>query len=424
MGEIDIKEYGELAKRAATALACADAERKNDALGRIADALEQNTADILASNQLDLELCKKNKRADYYIERMTLTEERIEAIAIAVRQIASADDPIGDILGEDTRADGLVLSRVRVPFGVVGVIFESRPNVTIDIAALCIKSGNAVILRGGSDAINTNTKLAELARDAVVEAGLPADCIQLVQSTDRAIVKNMLALDRYIDIMIPRGGTDLIQLVTDNATMPTIAGGAGVCHTFVDADADLDMALKVVLNAKAERHTVCNALDTVLVHERIAHDFLPLLAEKFADAGVAMRVDKRTLTILGPRKKGILVELASDSDFHTEHLALIANIKVVNSLDTALEHIGKVDSRHSEAIITNNRKTANTFLKSVDAAAVFWNASTYFNDGGEFGLGAEVAVSTGKMHARGPVGMRELTTYKWVVRGDGHIRHK
>jgi len=422
VAQIDIAEYGRLAKRAASDLALADSNAKNAALASIADALEQETDAILQCNALDLEACRRAKRPSYYIDRMQLNKERIEDIAVAARAIAAAEDPVGETLSQHIRKDGLNISRIRAPLGVVGVIYESRPNVTVDITALCVKSGNAVILRGGSDALNTNAKLTELVSAAIENAGLPADSVQLIKSADRDIVKQMLTMDKYIDVIIPRGSSELIDLVNRDAAMPVIAGGAGVCHTYVDDAADLDMAYSVILNAKTQRHTVCNALDTVLVHQRIAHDFLPGLAARFAAAGVEMRVDKRAMAILGPKKKGVNIRLASAADFRTEHLALIANIKVVDSLAGALEHIAAIDSRHTEAIITGDQSAAERFIRAVDAAAVMWNASSYFCDGGEFGLGAEVAVSTGKMHARGPVGLRELTTYKWAARGNGHIR--
>ena len=420
--QVDFEVYCRNAAAAARALASVSADAKNAALAAIADGLEEHAAEILERNREDIAASRKAGQKPYYIERMTLNEERIAAIASGVREVAQADDPIGEVLDSVERPNGLRIQRVRVPLGVIGVIYESRPNVTIDIASLCLKSGNAVIMRGGSDSINTNSALADLARRALETAGLPQDAIQLVRSTDRAMVRRMLEADEYIDLVIPRGSAELVALVGENAKMPAITGGAGVCHTYVDAEADLDQALEVVHNAKVQRHTVCNALDTVLVHEDIADRFLPAMAEKFAASGVELRVDKRALSLIGPKRSGHVVELARREDFGQEFLALVASVAVVDSMDEAMEFIARHGSKHSEAIITANQSTAERFLLEVDSAAVFWNSSIRFNDGGEFGLGAEVAVSTGKMHARGPVGMREITTYKWVVRGDGQLR--
>ena len=307
------------------------------------------------------------------------------------------------------------------PLGVIGAVYESRPNVTIDISSLCLKSGNAIILRGGSDAINSNTALASLVKDSIADAGIPDDAVQVMETTDRAVVGQMLTAKGIIDLLIPRGSQALINRVASEATIPAITGGVGVCHTYVDGQADLDMALDVVDNAKVSRPSVCNALDTVIVHSETAQKFLPALAKRWEDVGVEMRCDMRALSILGSSNGARAVQV-SEKDWQTEHLSLTAGVRVVDSLDEALEHIEQYGSGHSEAIVTEDYAAAMRFLDEVDAGAVFVNASTRFNDGGQFGLGAEVAISTDKMHARGPMGLKELTSYKWTVLGDGHIR--
>ena len=317
--------------------------------------------------------------------------------------------------------NGMTVGKRRVPLGVIGAVYESRPNVTIDISSLCLKSGNAIILRGGSDAINSNTALASLVKDSIADAGVPEDAVQVMETTDRAVVGRMLTAKGIIDLLIPRGSQALINRVASEATIPAITGGVGVCHTYVDRQADLNMALDVVDNAKVSRPSVCNALDTVIVHSEQAQSFLPALAKRWNDVGVEMRCDTRALSLLGAAN-GARVVPVSEEDWTTEHLSLTAGVRVVDSLDEALEHIEMYGSGHSEAIVTEDHRTAMRFLDEVDAGAVFVNASTRFNDGGQFGLGAEVAISTDKMHARGPMGLKELTSYKWTVLGDGHIR--
>jgi glutamate-5-semialdehyde dehydrogenase len=305
---------------------------------------------------------------------------------------------------------------------VIGVIYESRPNVTIDIATLCLKSGNGVVLRGGKECILTNTVLAGIVKNAIEEAGIPRGAVQFVESTDRALVKEMLEMDDSIDLMIPRGSAELVKFVGQNAKMPAITGGVGVCHTYIDADANLDSALKIVLNAKAKRPTVCNALDTILVHQRVAREFLPNLVFEFGLHDIELRVDGRAMSIMGPIVDGAKVSSAQSDDFGTEFLALIASVKIVDSMEEAMEHIAQFGSKHSEAIISENIEAIERFLNEVDSGAVFANTSTYFNDGAQFGLGAEVAISTNKLHARGPMGLKEITTYKWKVRGQGQVR--
>lgn len=419
---IDMKQMGAAAKSASRKLAASDAATRNAALEAIAAGLEAHVDEILAANERDISAARQSGLGEHIIDRMVLNPERVAAMATACREIAAMSDPIGAVLEERVMPNGLNIQRVSVPLGVIGVIYESRPNVTIDITALCVKSGNSVILRGGKEAFEANSVLARVAQEAVQGAGLPADCIQFVASTDRELVGEMLQMDRYIDLVIPRGSAELVRFVGETATMPAITGGVGVCHTYVDEAADLDKALKVVLNAKTERPTVCNAMDTLLVHSAVAAEFLPQLAKAFGVSGVEMRADSRAMEFLSALVDGQHVVPAREDDFGTEFLALIAAVKVVNSIDDAMDHIAEYGSGHSEAILTEDTATAERFLAEVDAAAVFANTSTYFNDGGQFGLGAEVAISTSKLHARGPMSLREITTYKWVVRGDGQVR--
>ena len=419
---LDIKQMGAAARSASRKLASSDAATRDAALEAIAARLLEREGEMLAANEKDIAAARESGLDEHVIDRMVLNHERVGDMAEACREIAALPDPIGVVLEERTMPNGLDIQRISVPLGVIGVIFESRPNVTIDITALCLKSGNGVILRGGKEALGANTVLAEIARDAVKSVGLPEDVVQFVTSTDRALVGEMLALDRYIDLIIPRGSAELVRFVGENATMPAITGGVGVCHTYVDAGADLDKALKIVMNAKTKRPTVCNAMDTLLVHSAVADDFLPKLAKEFGVSGVEMHADSRAMAALREVAGGARVIPAQDDDFGTEFLALIAAVKVVDSMDEAMDHIAEFGSAHSEAIVTEDSEASERFLAEVDAAAVFTNTSTYFNDGGQFGLGAEVAVSTSKLHARGPMGLREITTYKWVVRGDGQIR--
>lgn len=419
---VDMNRMGAAVRSASRKLAASDSSARDSALEAIASGLESAEAEILSANTADIDAARTAGLGEHIIDRMVLNHDRVLAMAAACREIASLPDPVREVLEDRTMPNGLQLQKVRVPIGVIGVIYESRPNVTIDITALCLKSGNGVILRGGKEAFSTNTVLARVARDAIERAGLPSDCIQFVTSTDRALVAEMLTMDRYIDLIIPRGSAELVRFVGENATMPAITGGVGVCHTYVDAAADLDKALRIVLNAKIERPTVCNAMDTLLVHSVVAERFLPDLARKFGLSEVEMHVDGRAMTALAGLADGVRVVPARDDDYGKEFLALIAAVKVVDSMDAAMEHIAEYGSGHSEAIVTEDKAAAERFLAEVDAAAVFANTSTYFNDGGQFGLGAEVAISTSKMHARGPMGLKEIMTYKWVVRGDGQIR--
>jgi glutamate-5-semialdehyde dehydrogenase len=353
--------------------------------------------------------------------RLLLDNARIKRIADGVRALAALPDPVGEEIESATRPDGLVLARRRVPLGVIGVIFESRPNVTVDIAALCFKAGDPCILRGGKEAVHSNTALAAIIADAIEAAGGPAGAVQFVEDTDRALVLQMLGMIEYIDLIVPRGSASLVNFVAENAQMPAITGGIGVCHTYVDATAETETAVAVTTNAKIARPSVCNALDTVLVHAQAAPRVLPLLAGTLGEAGVEIRCDRRSAPLLASQP-GASIVAATEEDFGQEFLDLICSVKVVDSMDEALEHIARYGSGHSEAIITEDAEAAERFLDEVDAAAVFVNASTGFNDGFEFGLGAELAISTNKFHARGPMGLRELTSYKWVVRGKGHTR--
>jgi len=355
------------------------------------------------------------------LDRLMLNSNRLEAIAQDVLTVAALPDPVGEIFDMRTQPNGLQIGKKRVPLGVIGAIYESRPNVTIDISVLCLKSGNAIILRGGKEAIHSNSALAKVVQDASVSAGMPDGSVQFVENTDRALVDHLLTMSDIIDLIIPRGGAGLIKFVSEKACMPAVSGGIGVCHTYVDKSADVNKAVAIADNAKVQRPTVCNALDTLLVHADIAERYLPLIAAEWAKAGVEMHCDERALAILKPHA-GLKLIPATKEDWGKEFLALVAAIKVVDSLDEALAHIERYGSGHSEAIVTEEYPAAMRFLNEVDAACVYVNASTRFTDGGQFGLGAEVGISTQKLHARGPLGLRELTTYKWVIFGSGQVR--
>jgi glutamate-5-semialdehyde dehydrogenase len=350
-----------------------------------------------------------------------LNSSRLEGIANDVRTVAALPDPVGEIIEERMLPNGLQITKKRVPLGVIGAIFESRPNVTVDISVLCLKSGNAVILRGGKEARRSNLALAGVIQEAAYKAGVPQGAVQIIESTDRSLVDHMLKMKDTINLIIPRGGAGLIKSVADNATMPVLTGGIGVCHTYVDKSANINKAVAIAYNAKVQRPTVCNALDTLLVHSATASEYLPLIAQEWAKAGVEMHCDKRTLSILGPISSLKLVPAKAD-DWGKEFLALIAAIKIVDSLDEALAHIERYGSGHSEAIVAEDKAASARFLNEVDAACVYANASTRFTDGGQFGLGAEIGISTQKFHARGPMALREITSYKWIIIGDGQVR--
>jgi glutamate-5-semialdehyde dehydrogenase len=417
-----LHDQAKAANEASRRLASISAEVKNAGLMAIADVIEANRQSILRANEQDLEAAKRDGIEYQLLERMTLNNARVKDMADAARNIAALEDPIGEILEERDLENGLNLQRVRVPLGVIGVIYESRPNVTIDIATLCLKSGNGVVLRGGKECILTNTVLAGIVKDAIEGAGIPRDVVQFVESTDRALVKEMLEMDDAIDLMIPRGSAELVKFVGQNAKMPAITGGIGVCHTYVDADANLADALAIVVNAKVQRPTVCNALDTVLVHQAVARDFLPDLATEFKVQDVELRADGRAMSLIDAMAGDSLATPAQSDDFGTEFLSLVASVKIVDSMDDAIAHIGEYGSGHSEAIISDNADAVEQFLNQIDSGVVFANTSTRFNDGAEFGLGAEIAISTNKLHARGPMGLKEITSYKWKVRGSGQVR--
>ncbi len=416
-----MEDLGRAAKLASRKLAASSGVNRNLAIEEIAKALIDSEAEIISENSKDIVKGKEKGLSEAMLDRLTITTESLRLMSSDALKVANLDDPVGEMIEMKTMPNGLQVGRKRVPLGVIGVIYESRPNVTVDISILCLKSGNSVILRGGSEAFYSNQVLAKVIRNVISRLDLPKDSVQIVQSADRSLVSEMLKLDQYIDLMVPRGGQDLVNMVGNESTMPSITGGIGVCHTYIDEQACLDMAVKIVRNAKVHRPSVCNALDTVLVHSSLAPDYLPRMAEILAVDGVELRCDTKALSLLGPREDIKLVP-ANEEDWDTEHLSLVAGVKVVDSVDEAINHIENHGTGHSEAIITNNYSTADRFVREVDASAVMVNASTRFNDGGQLGLGAEVAISTNKMHARGPMGLKEITSYKWVVLGNGHIR--
>ena len=414
-------QQGKAAQAASRLLGRLPSDVRNDALENIARALETEQGPVLEANATDYREATEAGINDAFLDRLLLTSERLKGMAADVRGVAALPDPVGELMESSTLENGLEVEKRRVPLGVLASIYESRPNVTTDIVSLALKSGNACILRGGKETLRSNTALVSLIHRAIGEAGLPIDAVQFVDDTDRALVDVMLGMKEYISLLVPRGGTGLINFVAENAAMPVVTGGVGVCHTYVDREADSEMAARIIFNAKVQRPTVCNALDTVLVHSEAAARCLPPIAEELNRAGVEMRCDHRALSILGPANN-LNVAPAEPEDFGQEFLALIASVKVVDSLDDAIAHIEARGQGHSEAIVTDDADAASRFLNEVDAAAVFHNTSTRFNDGAQFGLGAEVGISTQKFHARGPLGLRELTTYKWVVRGTGQIR--
>jgi len=417
--ELEVK--GRAAKAASRRMAYLSAEVKNKALHNIADDLLAKKDEILSANQIDYKKAEASGMSAAMLDRLMLNPERLESIARDVLAVVALPDPVGEVFDMRTLPNGLQIGRKRVPLGVIGAIYESRPNVTIDISVLCLKSGNAIILRGGKEAIRSNSALARVVQDALVRAGVPDGAVQFIENTDRALVNQMLRMGDIIDLLIPRGGAELIKFVSDNATMPVVSGGVGVCHTYVDRSADVDKAVAIAFNAKVQRPTVCNALDSLLVHAEVAQRYLPLVAAEWAKAGVEMHCDERALSILKPYSALKLVP-ATGEDWGKEFLSLVAAVKVVDSVDEALEHIERYGSGHSEAIITEEYGAAMRFLNEVDAACVYVNASTRFTDGGQFGLGAEVGISTQKIHARGPLGVKELTSYKWIIFGSGQVR--
>ena len=416
-----MQDIGMRARAASRAMARASSEQKNQALLHIAKVVRQKAAEIQKVNQVDVERAKANGQDAAFVDRLTMTPKTIETMALGLEQIVSLDDPIGKITPLQKQASGIELGQMRVPLGVIGIIYESRPNVTIDAAALCLKSGNAVILRGGSEAIDSNTLLAQIIQEGLAAAGLPKDAVQVVMTTDRSAVGEMITMTQYIDVIVPRGGKSLIARLMAEARVPMIKHLDGICHTYIDADADVAMAVKVCDNAKTQRYAPCNAMETLLVNQEIAQNVLPTLCKIYQDKGVELRVDglpRKTLEANGFQN---LVD-AKEEDWQTEYLAPILSIKTVANIDEAMNHIEQYGSKHTDAIITNNKAQADRFLREVDSASVMVNASTRFADGFEYGLGAEIGISNDKLHARGPVGLDGLTSLKYVVMGHGEIR--
>jgi glutamate-5-semialdehyde dehydrogenase len=412
----ELRQMGARAKEASLKLAGVSTRVKDDALQAMARSLEERSGMILDANQEDMDAARKNGLSGALLDRLLLTPDRVSEMAQGLRVLVALPDPVGEVLRMWTRPNGLQIGKMRVPLGVIGIIYEARPNVTVDAAGLCLKAGNAVILRGGSEAFNSNQAITQVISSAATSAGLPPGTIQLVNTTDREAVNIMLKMNEFIDVLIPRGGAGLIRMMVQNATVPVLETGVGNCHTYVEEDADLAMAEKIVVNAKTQRPGVCNAMETLLVHARVAPVFLPAAAAALRAKGVELRGCPRTQEILPD------VVPAVEEDWKTEYLDLVLAVKVVDGLEEAIRHINTYGTKHSEAIITNSYTKARTFLQQVDAAAVFVNASTRFTDGYQFGFGAEIGISTQKMHARGPMGLEEMTSIKYIIYGDGQIR--
>jgi len=416
-----IFEMGRRAHAASRALAKASTEQKNAALLAMADALESETSNIIAANTSDLARATANGLSSAMIDRLTLNPKRVKAMADGIRQVAALPDPVGENLRDWTRPNGIHITKVRVPIGVVGIIYESRPNVTSDAAVLCTKTGNATILRGGSESIDSNLAIANALQHGLAKAGLPADSILLVPTTDREAVKFLCGMDQYLNVIVPRGGKSLIEAVVSHARMPVIKHYDGICIIYVDKDADLEMAGRIVVNAKTQRPGVCNAIETVLIHRDVAEEFFATTGKALLEKGVQLRCDDRSYAKLSTFHHQLILR-ASEEDWRTEFLDLILAVKIVDSVQQAIAHIDENGSHHSDCIITANERTAEQFLNEVDSATVYWNASTRFTDGGEFGFGAEIGISTDRLHARGPMALEELTTYKYQIRGTGQIR--
>lgn len=412
-----ILTLGEKAKKVKSELMTASTGKKNEALVRISEELKNNIDLIIEKNNIDLENAEKNGMSKSMLDRLKLDEKRITAIADACINLSKLDDPVGEVTGGGVRPNGMKIEKVRVPMGVIGIIYEARPNVTVDAASLCLKSGNTVILRGGKEAFESNKILMNLMRNAVQKAGFSPDIMQLVEDTSRETATEMMKLNGYIDVLIPRGGAGLISSVVKNATVPVIETGTGNCHIYVDESADLQMAVDILNNGKTQRPSVCNALESLLVNAKIAEEFLPLAKKKLNESNVEIRGCERTKEILGD-----CVNLATEEDYRTEFLDYIISVKVVADVNEAISHISEYTTGHSECIVTKSLENAEKFQSSIDAAAVYVNCSTRFTDGEEFGLGAEIGISTQKLHARGPMGLRELTTTKYLISGKGQIR--
>lgn len=411
-----LERLGINAKEAEKTLMVASSEKKNQALKKIAEGLIENTDKIIEANKVDLENGEKNGMAKSMLDRLKLDKERIEGMAKGVLDVATLPEPVGRILSATERPNGLRIEKVSTPIGVIAVIFEARPNVTSDAAALCLKSGNTVILRGGKEAINSNKTIAKVMRQAVKEAGMPEDVIQLVEDTSRESANELMKMNEYVDVLIPRGGAGLIQAVVKNATVPVIETGVGNCHIYIDKNADLKKAVDIVFNAKTSRPSVCNAAESLLIHKDIAKEALVAIKNK---------LDEKDVTLVGDSKARAIIpdmEKATDADWATEYLDYKMSVKIVDSVEEAIDHIYKYSTRHSECIVTENAGTAEKFMNQVDSAAVYLNASTRFTDGGEFGFGAEIGISTQKLHARGPIGLPELQSFKYKIYGDGQIR--
>ena len=411
-----VTEQGKRARATLAFMSQVDSEQKNKALNAIANMLEKNSDRIIKANAIDLEQGRNNGLSEGLLDRLMLNEERIKAMADGVRQVAGLADPCGKILSEYKKDNGLLIKKITVPIGVIGIIFEARPNVTVDAAALCLKSGNSVILRGGKEAINSNTALSEIMRSALDEVGFVKDAIQLVTDTTRQSSADMMHMNEYLDCLIPRGGKGLIKAVVENSTVPVIETGSGNCHIYVDDSADINMAAKTIFNAKTQRISVCNACESLVINSAIINEALPVIANELKKKNVQIRGDERAVSACS------LVIPASDEDYYTEYLDYIISVKTVDTLDEAIEHINSHSTGHSEAIITQNEANAQKFLKCIDSSSVYVNASTRFTDGAEFGLGAEIGISTQKLHARGPMGLEQLTSTKYLIFGNGQVR--
>lgn len=411
-----LKNLGVGAKKAERVLMTASSETKNKALEAIAKALTENTSYITENNAVDIENARAKGMSESMIDRLSLNADRIKSISEAVLQVASLDDPCGKVVSGTKRPNGLLIEKVTVPLGVIAVIFEARPNVTVDAAALCLKSGNCVILRGGKEAINSNKAMTDIMRKAIASAGLPEDCIQLVEDTSRDSAVALMKMNDYVDVLIPRGGAGLIKSCVENATVPVIETGTGNCHIYVDKDADLNMAAEIIYNAKTSRPSVCNACESLVIHRDVAKEVLPIIKARLDEKNVTIHGDEETAEIID----GVII--ATEDDYAKEYLAYEISIKIVGDIDEAIEHIMKYTTSHSECIITNNYFAQKKFTSQVDAAAVYVNASTRFTDGGEFGFGAEIGISTQKLHARGPLGLPELTSMKYIISGEGQVR--
>ena len=414
MSELEIK--GKLAKKAAYELGISSTVKKNEALENIAKKLVERAEEILIENKKDTDIAIEKGTKESLLDRLKLTKERIEAMASGVKEIVLLEDPVGEVLSMKKRMNGLRIGVQRVPLGVVGIIYESRPNVTADAAALCLKTGNAAFLRGGKEALNSNLKIVEIIKDAILEVGLPEGCVQIIEDTSRETASKFMRLNKYLDVLIPRGGAGLIKAVVENATVPVIETGTGNCHIYIDSECDMEMGKNIIINAKTSRPGVCNAAESLLVHKDVAEEFLPMAIEALKEKGVEIRGCKETKKIVPS------VLDATEEDFYTEFLDYIISVKVVDSLEEAIDHINEHGTGHSEAIVTTNYFNSEKFLQRVDAAAVYVNASTRFTDGSEFGFGAEIGISTQKLHARGPMGLKELTTTKYIIYGNGQIR--